>query len=105
MLNDEAAMEAARALAHRMFTSGGSSIEAQISYGLRSCVARMPAEKEVERLAEMYQQQVRYFKSHLTEAAKIKGELAADKASTAELAAGTMVANVLLNLDEALTKE
>jgi mono/diheme cytochrome c family protein len=105
MLNDEAAMEAARALAHRMFTSGGNRIEAQISYGLRSCVTRMPAEKELGRLAEMYQQQVSYFKSHPTEAAKIKGELASEKASTAELAAGTMLANVLLNLDETLTKE
>jgi mono/diheme cytochrome c family protein len=105
MLNDEAAMEAARALASRMLTEGGARIEARIIYGLRSCVARMPDEKEVGRLVELYKQQVNYFRSHMAEAAKIKGDLKASAENEhAELAAWTMVANVLLNLDETLTK-
>ncbi|MBO0719614.1 MAG: DUF1549 domain-containing protein [Blastocatellia bacterium] len=106
MLNDETAMEAARALAMRMIASGGKSIEEQITYGLRSCVARMPAEKEVARLVELYRQQLSYFRSHQAEAAEIKGGLAvSENNSTEELAAGTMLANVMLNLDETLTKE
>jgi len=106
MLNDESALETARALAQRMFSAGGKSSEAQITYGLRTCVARMPGEKEVGRLVEFYRQQLSYFKLHKAEAAKIKGSLAAStKISSEELAAGTMVANVLLNLDETLTKE
>jgi mono/diheme cytochrome c family protein len=105
MLNDEAAMEAARSLARRMLTEGGASVEARIIYGLRSCVARMPNKKETGRLVELYRQQVRYFRSHEAEAAKIKGDLKAKaKNEHAELAAWTMVANVLLNLDETLTK-
>jgi hypothetical protein len=105
MLNDEAAIEAARALARRMLTEGGTRIEARIIYGLRSCVARMPDEKEVGRLVELYKQQVRYFRSHEAEAVKIKGDLKASaEISNAELAAWMMVANVLLNLDETLTK-
>jgi mono/diheme cytochrome c family protein len=105
MLNDEAAMEAAHALARRMLTEGGTSVEARIIYGLRACVSRMPDEKEVERLVEFYKQQVLYFRSHKAEAAKIKNGLRASaKNEHAELAAWTMVANVLLNLDETLTK-
>jgi mono/diheme cytochrome c family protein len=105
MLNDEAAMEAARALARRMLIEGGTRVEARIIYGLRSCVARMPNEEEVGRLVELYKQQLSYFRSHRVEAAKIRGDLKASaKIAQAELAAWTMVANVLLNLDETLTK-
>jgi mono/diheme cytochrome c family protein len=105
MLNDEAAMEAARALARRMLIEGGTRVEARIIYGLRSCVARMPNDKEVGRLVELYKQQLSYFRSHGAEADKIKGDLkASPKISHAELAAWTIVANVLLNLDETLTK-
>jgi Protein of unknown function (DUF1553) len=105
MLNDEAAMEAARALARRMLVEGGARVEARIIYGLRSCIARIPNEKEIGRLVELYKRQSNYFRSHKGEAAKIKGDLKASaKISNAELAAWTMVANVLLNLDETLTK-
>jgi mono/diheme cytochrome c family protein len=105
LLNDEAAMEAARALAQRMFTSGGKGIDERIIHGLRLCVARMPDQKEVGRLVELYRQQLSYFRSHKAEADKINGDLKASANQTeAELAAWTMVANVLLNLDETLTK-
>jgi mono/diheme cytochrome c family protein len=105
MLNDEAAMEAARALARRMLAEGGIRVEARIRYGLRSCITRIPDEQEIGRLVDLYKQQLSYFRSHKAEAAKVKGDLKASaKNSNAELAAWTMVANVLLNLDETLTK-
>ncbi len=107
MLNDEAAMEAACALAKRMVVEGGESIDARLTYGLRSCVARVPKEKELERLAALFQQQLSYFRDHETEARKIiKVQFESPvKVSAAEQAAWTIVANVLLNLDETLTKE
>ncbi len=125
MLNDEAAMEAARALAARMIEEGGDSLIGRVSYGFRACVTRMPKQEEAERIAEFYQKQLDYFRAHEPEAEKV-AEKAAEKAaaekaaaekaamdnyktlnkvSQAEFASWTLVANVLLNLDETLTKE
>jgi len=100
MLNDDAAMVAARALANRMIQEGGADVKAQLTYGFRMCVTRWPKEAETERLAALYQQQLRYFFAHAAEAGKI-----AKSPNSPELAAWTMVANVLLNLDETVTKQ
>lgn len=104
MLNDEAAMEAARALAKRMIEEGGDDVNARASYGFRACVARAPKEKEVERIVALYQQRLNSFTANTMEAEKIARDQAT-RAAAAEFAAWTMVANVLLNLDETLTKE
>jgi len=100
MLNDDAAMVAARALANRMIQEGGVDVKAQLTYGFRTCVTRWPKEAETDRLATLYQQQLRYFLAHAAEAGKI-----AKSPNSPELAAWTMVANVLLNLDETVTKQ
>jgi len=104
MLNDEAALEAARALAKRMVEEGGDDVKSRAIYGFRICVARAPKEKEVERIIALHQQQSSYFSERAAEAEKIVQSHSA-RANAAELAAWTMVANVLLNLDETLTKE
>ncbi len=103
-LNDEAAMEAARALAKRMIEEGGDDLRSRIFYGFRVCVARTPKEKEVERLTALCQQQLSDFDANAAEAGKIARNHST-RATAAEFAAWTMVANVLLNLDETLTKE
>jgi hypothetical protein len=103
-LNDEAAMEAARALAKRMIEDGGDDLKARLIYGFRACVTRTPKEKEVERLLVLYRQQLDNLAANTVEAAKIVKNHST-KATAAEFAAWTMVANVLLNLDETLTKE
>ncbi len=99
MLNDEAAMTAARALAKVMLAQG-SGTEQRLQYGFRACVARAPKETETARLLALYQQQIEYFKNHPAEAEQVSKE-----SNSAEFAAWTMVANVLLNLDETLTKQ
>jgi mono/diheme cytochrome c family protein len=104
MLNDEAAMEAARALAKRVVEEGGDGVKERAIYGFRICAARTPKEKEVERIVALYQQQLTHFTANATEAGKIVRNHST-KAGAAEFAAWTMVANVLLNLDETLTKE
>src|SRR5262245_19214893 len=103
-LNDEAAMEAARALAKRMIEDGGDDLNARLIYGFRACVTRTPKEKEVERLADLYRQQLNLLAANATEAEKVVKNHST-KATVVEFAAWTMVANVLLNLDETLTKE
>jgi hypothetical protein len=103
-LNDEAAMESARGLARRMIEEGGGDLKARLIYGFRACVTRTPEEKEIERLAAFYSRQLANFSANATEAGKIARDNST-KAATAEFAAWAMVANVLLNLDETLTKE
>jgi mono/diheme cytochrome c family protein len=106
-LNDEALFEAARALAQRMLNEVTGDARTRTAYGLRLCVARQPKAAELERLVALYQQQLDYFNAHATEAERVvKGQIKpVMQCSTAEMAAWTLVANVLLNLDETVTKE
>ncbi|HKQ72084.1 MAG TPA: PSD1 and planctomycete cytochrome C domain-containing protein [Blastocatellia bacterium] len=103
-LNDDAAMDAARALAKRMIEEGGDDLKARLTYGFRACATRTPKEKEAERLALLYREQLNNFAVNASEAAKV-AKNHSTVAAVAEFAAWTMVANVLLNLDETLTKE
>jgi hypothetical protein len=94
LLNDPGMLDAAKALAKRM-TAAPTSREG-IVYAFRSCVTRRPTEAETNRLIALYQRlNDRYTKD--PESAK---KLGGDPSS----AAFTMVANVILNLDENLTK-
>jgi hypothetical protein len=103
MLNDEAAMENARGLAGRMLKEGGASLAERLTYCFRLCLTRKPEAAELERLVALYKQQLSSFTTQPTLADKIWKENKAVNKS--EKAALTMVANVLLNLDETVTKE
>lgn len=107
MLNDEASMDAARALTRRILAESPQGLKERLDYGFKLCASRPAKPKETERLLALFQQQSGYFKSHDGEAEKIlKDQFKTSTGSTpADLAAWTMVANVLLNLDETLTKE
>ncbi len=91
-LNDPYFFEAARAMAKRMMAEGGASAADRATYGFRLAVSRVPTQKELESILKFYEQQ-----------------LAEDRQKSAqadpELAAWTMVANVLLNMDETISKE
>ena len=101
-LNDTAFVAASRALAKRMLSEAGPDPRARVVRGFRLCVARRPKDAEAARLVALYgRMRARYAAD--PEAAKA---LAGDgESDAAERAAWTMVANVLLNLDETLTKE
>ncbi len=103
MLNDEAAMENARALANRMMKEGGAKLEDRLKYGFRACLTRRPEASEIERLKNLYWQQLVSYKTDPAAAKKISKEVKSSKRN--EIAALTMIANVLLNLDETVTKE
>ncbi len=100
MLNDEGAMDNARALAQLMMKQGGGKIEDRLKYGFRACITRMPEAVEIERLKKLYEQQIANFKTDPESVKKIT-----KAAKSNEFAALTMIANVLLNLDETVTKE
>jgi hypothetical protein len=106
-LNDPAFVEAAQALAQRMWRSAPASAEQQIVSGFRWCLARQPTSQERERLVQLYQEARQHYArdpaAARTLAPRPKGS--DDEAGDmVDLAAATVVANVLLNLDETLTK-
>jgi mono/diheme cytochrome c family protein len=107
MLNDEAFFVAARALAKRMVKASDDTLQTRITYGFRLCTSRRPTAKESARLMALYQQQFEKFSKDLKAAKALlkEEENSLSDKQTAEMAALTMVANVLLNLDETLTKE
>lgn len=103
-LNDPAFLDAARGLAVRMRQVGGPDIPTQITYGFRACTARAPNGRELARLVTLEKEEAARYKADPQSAAKLIGA-GQDPAAQAQMAAQTVVANVLLNLDETLTKE
>jgi Protein of unknown function (DUF1553)/Protein of unknown function (DUF1549)/Planctomycete cytochrome C len=101
-LNDEAFFEAARALSNRILLEGGSSDRSRVEYAFRLVTGRRPDAGETRRILTWQAQLHDRFAMHPDEARKIYGATAADAETRA---AWTMTVNVLLNLDEALTKE
>jgi hypothetical protein len=106
-LNDTGFFEYARALATRMRAEASpATVEARLTLGFRLVTSRAPTARELARLREFHTQaRARYAKAP-TEALEALG-LKAGTTPTADqidLAAWTMVGNVLLNLDETMTK-
>jgi hypothetical protein len=106
-LNDPIFLEAARVLAQRILLEGGADPGKQVEYGFRLCLARPPTKTERERLLALYQQQLKSFELDIDSAQKLINQGAAERPANLDvrkLAAWMMVGNVLLNLDETLTK-
>ena len=109
LLNDDAAMEMARALAKRMALEATGDLRAKLEYGFRLCMTRRPKAAELDRLAALFSQQLANYNAQPPAAEQLmkadaRGHSATEGAAP-ELAAWTIVANVLLNLDETLTKQ
>jgi hypothetical protein len=108
LMNDPAYVEAARALGQRVMTDcKDRSLRDQITYAFRLTLARKPTDQELTLLEHLYNDELTHYKQN-TEAAKslIKvGESEKPKdLDDATLAAWTIIANVLFNLDETITK-
>jgi len=105
-MNDPAFVEAAQALARRMVREGGSTDAERAAFGFRLVLARRPATDEVDRLVGLRADAQADFLQAPDDAKKMAtdplGPVPADfPADMADLAAWTVVANVILNLDEA----
>ena len=107
LMNDPQFFEAARAFAERAIKEGGETPEARIAYLFETATARLPKPVEAELLLKTFQAHYQELKAD-PEAAKALitvGESAPDETLDAvEVAAWTMIANLILNLDEVLNK-
>ena len=108
LLNEETYVEAARVLAQQMLHAGGSTPEQRIALAFRRATARWPDAHERQTLAAGLQRNLARFRAHPETAKQLIaiGESPADSQfDPTELAAYTLTANVILNLDETITKE
>jgi hypothetical protein len=117
-LNDPAFFDAARALAARVEREAGPTPEERADYAFLLCLARRPSGPERVGILAFHDQQLERLRHDPDAAKAILGPTGAGPAAVAGSPAGddddsllavraswTMVANVILNLDEAMTKE
>ncbi len=106
-MNDPAYVEMSQALGRRLVKEGGDTVESRVRYGLQLALARPAKEGQIAALVQLYQQELANYKAQPEDAKKLAteplGALPAG-ADSAEMAAWTMVANVLLNMDAVLMK-
>jgi hypothetical protein len=106
-LNDPQFTEAARNLAQRMIKEGGQTAQDRVTYGYRLVAARQPKPIVANILKAAYNEELENFKKNTEAADKLLnvGESKRDETiNNAEHAAWTIVASMLLNLDEVITR-
>lgn len=108
LLNEKIFVESARNLGQRLLLEGGDIMTDQVKFGFRTTLARSPRPQELKLLEGAYQQYREAYQDDLSGAEKLiqLGESKAnDSLDPRDLAAATAFSNVLLNLDETITKE
>ncbi|MFC1757645.1 PSD1 and planctomycete cytochrome C domain-containing protein [Planctomycetota bacterium] len=110
-LNETQFMDCARALAKKALNNGGKSHTERLVYAFRRVLARTPTPDELQELRRLWKQEVSYIGEGwvnpielATGGTTVPADLA-EGTTVTQLAAYTVVARVLLNLDEAITKE
>jgi hypothetical protein len=105
LMNEVTYVEASRKLAERMLRESAGD---PLRFGFRTVLARNPSEREVSRLESVLDSFRQAYRANPSAAAELlkHGESPRDESLDAEdLASYTAVASLLLNLDEAITKE
>lgn len=106
-LNDQVFVEASGALARRLLTEIQAGDRERLQHGFRLCVTRFPTAVEQELLGRLYTENLEKYRKDVAAAralVKKTGVAMPMGLDPAEMAAWTVVANVLLNLDETITK-
>jgi hypothetical protein len=108
LLNETTSIEAAHGLAGRMLDEGGTSPGGRISHGFRLALGRRPDPVELATLVAGFETDLARFAAAADEAAKYAAVglvRKPDGTTDAEFAAASLAANVILNLDEFVTRE
>src|SRR5689334_2571352 len=101
-MNDETFVECARVLAQKMLQDGGATPAERIDYAFRRTLCRRPSTEELRILSAGLQMRLARFRAMPDAAIKLVGigDAPRDpKLDVPELAAYTMTASVLLNMD------
>jgi len=102
LLNDPTYWEMTRAFANEIEISADGSIHGKIVFAFIQTLAREPSKHEVEILETLYQSTVSRLRDRPSDIQELVGSEA--ETATAESAAWCYIANVLLNLDETITR-
>ena len=108
LMNDVTYVEASRLLAERMMRDGGPAIAERIRRAFLLSLARPPESRELAVLIAGYERHLAYYHDHPDAADVLTriGEFHRDgHLNVTELAACTTIAGLILNLDEAVTRE
>ncbi|MDR3622424.1 MAG: PSD1 and planctomycete cytochrome C domain-containing protein [Paludisphaera borealis] len=105
LLNEPIALDCARSLAALTLKDGGATDADRIAFAFRRCVARKPTAEEVEVLSSLLKRQVERFTAGEVDPRELAADQPATGVAPARLASWTVLARVLLNLDETITKE
>ena len=107
LLNDTQFFEASRVFAERIISQSKNDLSDQIKYGFRLATSRFPKESEAQLLKQLYLNKLSFYKKNKGEAYKVIN-IGASKTKFSkkapQIAAMTMVANTLLNLNESYYK-
>ncbi len=106
LLNEVTYVEAARVLAQRMITEGGKDEKQRITWGFQQATLRPITSDELEVLENGFARHLGSYRAAPQEALKLidSGDAPVARLDPAELAAYTVIANVILNLDEIITR-
>ncbi len=108
MLNEKAFVEAARNLGQRILLEGGETVTDQVEFAFRMVAARYPNSREQFLLENAYKDYQWLYSGDIESSEKLVavGESKAlENLDPKKLAAATTFANMLLNIDEVVTKE
>jgi hypothetical protein len=108
LMNDVTYVEASRKLAERMMREGGEASDERLNYGFRLVTGRAPGPQELAVLAETFQKMREAYRKDRSSAKELlrEGEAARNsKLDPREVAAYAAVASLILNTDEAVTRE
>jgi hypothetical protein len=107
LLNEVTYVEAARKLAEGMLTEGGATPESRVEWAFMRVLSRKPDAFEKETVTKRLKSRLERIAPNETAALQLVSVGSSKPASTlpaAELAAYTVTANVLLNLDETVSR-
>jgi cytochrome c553 len=105
LLNNGIFVECAQGLARRMMTRRGSSPRERIESGFELCMAREPGGAELDRLDKLFEDERRSARGNCASGARQGGSRSSQKTADPDGAAYVAVAQVMMNLDEFVTRE
>ena len=105
LLNDEGFVEFARTLAVRVLAEAPGDDAARADHAFRLCTGRKPAADERQALLALLERQATEFAKAPAEAKALAGKSVPAGTDPHRFAAWTIVARVMLNLDETITRE